>query len=74
MDKECFNCTYWARKNWMKVDNYKLGQCACKRHSPILKLHCCGEPETVWPKTYGEDYCGDWEKRNETPDLLERER
>ena len=57
MDEMCKNCRYWmGRRN-----DYKGG---CRRHAPvylILSTEVPHQPEGIWPFTWNEAWCGDYE-------------
>ena len=54
MEKKCDNC-----KHYLRPITRKEGE--CRRHAPIIVVGL----GTKWPRVSGNEWCGDWEERND---------
>lgn len=62
MDKQeiCETCKfaqdYWAYDTLL-----------CRKRSPKATKDRCGEVKTIWPEVRTRDWCGEYERKTETP-------
>jgi len=65
----CDDCVLWKELSAQLDKNDKEGH--CHRHAPSPKFSCLDDIEAsehwrvAWPKTYHDDWCGDWRKNHE---------
>jgi hypothetical protein len=70
MSDACANCRFWFPKYGVN-DRRSYGPGYCRRHAPRSPLlvatdhYAASELDGFWPKTKGEDWCGDYETRPE---------
>jgi hypothetical protein len=63
MDKHCQNCRFF---------NCKYGYMGeCRRHAPAHKQDTgtTGLANASWPHTSQDDWCGDWQAKDKSPDV-----
>jgi hypothetical protein len=67
MDLHCENCKFWEQE---ESDIPSMG--LCHRYAPRpVATHPVKGPEsmdTVWPRTKGEEWCGEWKAKVEVND------
>jgi hypothetical protein len=64
IEKKCDQCRFWRAvhsgdppQSWRPT----LGE--CRKRAPKVQAHTDMAPDTVWPRTEPDDFCGDF-KRN----------
>lgn len=65
MTETCKNCRFWGGSGQIGMNN-GWPTFACRRHAPTVIARASGNanyqnPETSWPGTSQQDWCGDWE-------------
>jgi len=61
-DELCVNCKYWSRKPDTAYSAYSGEWGQCRKSSPTI---------TMWPKTFGDDWCGEWKRMTPVPTVPE---
>lgn len=58
-EERCKTCRFWGSR----VDDWS-GYSACRRYPPTNKEHPHVAPVAIWPKTSGDQWCGEWQARD----------
>ena len=68
MNTDCENCKFWQQDNEISY----MG--LCRRHAPhppaTHPVESPGSMDAIWPRTKNEDWCGEWQAKVETGEVL----
>lgn len=63
----CQTCKFWHAHDWQR--KFSLGanvsESECRFNAPVVRLDAEGFRDTVWPRTRGLEFCGQWQQCEE---------
>lgn len=58
--RTCKTCRFWEGREYGGNGCY-----ACRRRAPVACDYKIAGRQSEWPKTYGHEWCGEWEQPKE---------
>lgn len=68
--ERCSKCRFWGKAERYDIDSEGSGLGVCRRSAPVATPSIPTDEEeeafAVWPCTHSDDWCGDFQAKNDT--------